>query len=214
MRPLFNKYQVWLVHTPSEANLFLWNQWKLLFPLVDRLVSLSPAKAAIRSHQAMDGIQGWLGFGRMAWNKENNEKWTTRYRQNEGSCAVVRFFDTQVWAPDWNHTDRTGLLPDLFIRLFNEPRSHISREGLVVAVKTSIARAHAATIESIMTDIADRVQGSTVSSMTRSWFPGAGFAYQIQDMNPGELDRLATGVTKPSTAGLILLFLKGKKTDP
>jgi hypothetical protein len=74
MRHLFNRYQLWVVNTTSEAQLYLWANWKHLFPLVDRLVSMSPAKGFIRTRQTMEDRNKWLGFGRMSWSIEDNEK--------------------------------------------------------------------------------------------------------------------------------------------
>lgn len=211
MRHLFNKYQLWVVSTAFEAQLYLWENWKSLFPLADALISLSPANASIRTFQSIEHKDGWLGFGRMPWSKENNEKWTKKYRENEANGIVIRFFETQIWAPDWNQVDKTGMPPDIFIRLFNEPQSRIAREGLIVAIKKAIAERNSAVIMHAIEDISRMVQDSTVTSITRSWYPGACFGNQIQDMNPSELEMIVKGNTKPSLTHRIQSIFKSKK---
>lgn len=210
MRHLFNKYQLWVVSTTSEAQLYLWNNWKYLFPLVDTLVLLSPEKASIRTFQAIEHKHGWLGFGRMSWNIENNEKWTKKYRGNEPNITCVRFFDTQIWAPDWNQACKTGIPPDIFIRLYNEPERKIAREGLIVAIKKRIAEKNAATIESAIADISKSIPDSTVASIARSWFPGAGFDNRIEDMNSHELEMIVKGNVTPSLSQRFQSILRSK----
>lgn len=197
MRHWFNKYRVWVVSTAAEARLYLWDNWKDLVPLVDELVALSSAAAYMKSHQALGQRSGWLGFGRMSWTRENNEKWATKHRDAPGG-AEVRFFDTQVWAPDLNDMDRTGSPPDLFLRLFNEPASAVAREGLVIAIRHSIAKRHASIIDRAVAGLSDRIEGSTVACLTRSWFPGAGFVNELADLNPQELERVVAAHGKPS----------------
>ncbi len=194
--------------TPSEAQLYLWENWKCLFPLMDRLVALTPARTSIRTHQAYEQEHGWLGFGRMSWNRENNEKWAKKYLENENNGPSVRFFDTQMWAPDWNHVDKTGIPPDLFIRLYNEPESRIAREGLIVAIKKAIAEKNAAEIEAVIADISGKVPDSTVKRITRSWFSGAGFGNRIEDMNPHELEMIVKGNVTPPLVHRFMSILK------
>jgi hypothetical protein len=206
----FNKYELWVVSTLSRAQLYLWENWKGLFPLVDSLIGLSPAKAFIRTHQAYEQEHGWLGFGRMSWNRENNEKWAKKYLENEDDGSRVRFFDTQIWVPDWNQAVKTGIPPDLFIRLFSEPESQIAKEGLIFAAKKTIAEKNTDAIESIIADISRRVPDSTVKRITRSWFSGAGFANRIEDMNPQELETIVQGHMIPSLAHRFWSILRSK----
>lgn len=196
--------------TTSDARLYLWENWRVLFPLIDRLVGLSPAKAFIRTHQAYNQGHGWLGFGRMSWNRENNEKWAKKCRANEDNESDVRFFDTQIWAPDWNHAERTGIAPDLFVRLFNEPDSRIAKEGLIVAFGKTIAEKNAAAIESAIADVSRMIPDSTVKRITRSWFAGAGFGNRIEDMNPQELEKIVKGNLTPSFAHRLQSILRSK----
>lgn len=211
MSHLFNKYDLWIVSTPAEAQLYLWDTWKCLFPLIDRLVAFSPAKAYIRTHQAYEHEHGWLGFGRMSWSRENNEKWAIKYRENENIGSRVRFFDTEIWAPDWNDVNKKGTAPDLFIRLFNEPDSRIAREGLIVAIKRSIAGKNAPELEAVIAGITGTMPDPTVTRITRSWFPGAGFVNRIEDMNPHELEMIVKGNVAPSLVRRFMSMLKSRK---
>jgi hypothetical protein len=213
MRPRLSKYQLWVVHTAAEAQLYLWEKWKYLLPLVDTLVSLSPAKAFMRSRQAIESENAWLGFGRMSWDKENNEKWTRLHKENESKGRGVRFFNTEIWAPDWNQVEKTGVFPDIYVRLYNEPDSRITREGLIIAIKHAIVEKNTAAIEPVIADISRTVPHSTVISITRSWGPGAGFVNHIQDMNNWELKTILEDRDRPSLAVRILSIFSGKRTD-
>jgi hypothetical protein len=203
------KYQMWVVNTASESQLYLWDNWKNLLPLLNSLMSLSPAKAFIRTAQGIDNNNSLLGFGRMAWSKESNEKWTKKYRENEAEEERVSFYDTQIWAPDWNQFDQTGMPPDLFVQLYNYPNSQTTREGLVIAIARGIAAQNSAIIEPAMAEISNIVQDSTVVKTTRSWWPGSGFPNQIQDINNWELEKLLRERNKPFLTDRILSLFKG-----
>src|SRR2546422_1044323 len=75
---------VYGVHLLTSAAAFpelcRWEHWQKAFPIVDRLMTMSPATAAIRTGQTFDNESHWLGFGRMIWSRKNNEKWTQKYR--------------------------------------------------------------------------------------------------------------------------------------
>ncbi len=213
MKLLLGKYRLWVVNTASEAQLYLWDNWKNLFPLVDTLISLSPAKAFIRTQQAIQHQNAWLGFGRMSWDKENNEKWTKQYRENKSNGHGVRFFNTEIWAPDWNQVEKTGTYPDIYVRLYNEPDSQITREGLIIAIKKAIVEKNTGAIEPVIAAISKTVPHSTVTSITRSWGPGSGFVNHIQDMNNWELKRVLEDRDRPSLVVRILSIFSGKRID-
>lgn len=177
---------------------------------MDRLVALSSAEASIRTHQAYEQENRWLGFGRMTWNKENNEKWAKKYLENKNSKSGVLFFDTEIWAPDWNCVYKTGVPPDLFIRLYNEHGSRVAGEGLIVAIKKGIAEKNAEEIRAVISDISGMVPDSTVNSAVRSWFPGSGFVNRIEDMNPHEIKMIVEGKVPPPLAHRLQSILRGK----
>ena len=72
---------VYGVHLLTSAaaipELCRWEHWQKAFPIVDRLMTMSPATAAIRTGQTFDNESHWLGFGRMIWSRKNNEKCET-----------------------------------------------------------------------------------------------------------------------------------------
>ena len=184
------KYQVWVVNTASESQLYLWDNWKRLLPLLDELVSLFPGKAFIRTAQGSQQRSSLLGFGRMAWNRENNEKWTKKYRSSESESELVSFYNTEIWVPDWNEFDRTGMPPDLFVQLYNYPGGRVVREGLIIAVGGPVVARNSALIERSIADISNAVPKSIVIKTVRSWWPGSGFPNQIRDFNSWELERV------------------------
>lgn len=176
-------------------------------------MSLSPAKTFIRTVQGVQNKDSLLGFGRMAWSIENNEKWTKKYRENESEKVGVSFYGTQIWVPDWNQFDKTGMPPDIFIQLYNYPSSQITREGLIIAITRAIVRENSAIIEPAIADTAKIVPDSTVAKTTRSWWPGSGFPNQIQDMNNWELERVLAGCNKSSIADQIRSIFKGRPNN-
>ncbi len=210
MRWLAHKYQLWIVNTASESQLYLWQNWERLFPWVDKFLSLSPAKAFIRSVQGIQPENSRLGFGRMAWSRENNEKWTKQYRENESAKSGVSFYRTEIWAPDWNQVDRSGMPPDIFVQLYNYPSSQTTREGLIIAITRSIAKENAAAIEPAIAGISTIIPDSVVRKISRSWSPGSGFPNHIQDMNNWELQKVLEGSNEPSLAHRIRSIFKGR----
>lgn len=189
-RYLFRKYRLWVINTPAEAQLYLWINYKLLYPHIDALLSVSRAKAFIRSSQSIEGKNGWLGFGRMAWTKENNEKWTKKYRMNKRSDENIEFFETQIWAPDWNNYCNTGVPPDVFIEIYNFQNDTTIREGVIVAIPDRIYKKHTNQIDIAIDEITKAIPEPTLSTTFRSWSPDGGFPNQIQDINNWEIAKV------------------------
>ncbi len=191
-RYLFREYRLWVVNTTAEAQLYLWENYKLLFPHIDALVGISPVKAFIRSLQSMEGKSGFLGFGRMAWSKENNEKWTKKYRGNRNDHANITFFKTQIWAPDWNHHCKTGVPPDIFLEVYNYKNDHKIGEGLIVTIPDIIYRKKTEFIDTTIHKIMKAIPKSKLSVVIRTWNPGGGFPNQIQDINSWEISKVVS----------------------
>jgi len=194
---LNKKYKLMVINTSDEAQLYLWKNWKNIFPLIDTLVNLSSEKAYIRTNQALENEDNWLGFGRMVWNKSNNEKWTRKYRENEFDNAKVTFFDTQIWAPDWNKCNKSNITPDIFIYLYHYPNENvkITREGLVISVPIKIYNMNIDLIESILNKLLNIIPNSTVAHTTRTWMPSNGFHNSIEDINNWELEKVLNNVS-------------------
>jgi len=185
---------LWVINTSSDAHLYLWENWKNIFPLIDTLVTLSPSKAYIRTNQALEHQSNWLGFGRMIWNKENNEKWTKKYRENEYANEKVTFFDTQIWAPDWNQHCETNIPPDIFVHLYNNPNDKIIKEGIVISMPERTFSNNKSVIESVLNKLLKVIPNSTLAQTTRSWWPSKGFPNQIQDINNWEIKKVLENV--------------------
>ena len=94
MKWRYRKYKLWVINTETEANLYLWDKWKVLLPSLDALIKLTTEPAFIRSFQSYEFENRWLGFGRMKWNEENNIKWTTKYRNAKTGGKIPEFSHT------------------------------------------------------------------------------------------------------------------------
>jgi hypothetical protein len=79
-------------------------------PSLDKLLALTKEKAFIKTSHSFEFENKWLGFGRMIWSEENNKKWTTKFRTPENESRL-KFFDTEVWSPDWHEVERSACLP-------------------------------------------------------------------------------------------------------
>ena len=128
----YKRYRLWVINTDKEAFLYKWDNWKLLMPSIDKLLKLTKEKAFIRTNQSFEFENKWLGFGRMTWDEENNVKWTTKYRTADNESRL-QFFGTEIWAPDWNEFVKSGVPPDIFVKLYNIPNSQTTRQGLIIA---------------------------------------------------------------------------------
>ena len=176
-----------------EANLYLWDKWKLLFPSLDVVINLTTEPAFIRSFQSYEYENRWLGFGRMKWNEKNNIKWSTEYRKGIRGDKVPRFFHTEIWAPDWNRVCDDGMPPDIFVQLYNFPTFQNIREGLVIAMPKSLYNKNRILIESELKKMMAEIPASTISTSTRGWWPGWKIGNQIGDINIQEIEKIVNG---------------------
>ena len=96
------KYNIWVINSKAVVSLYLWENWKRLYPDINGLVSLVNSQTYIRTFQSFEFEHKWLGFGRMSWTEKNNEKWASKYRTAEYEDKNIEFFGTEVWSPDWN----------------------------------------------------------------------------------------------------------------
>ncbi len=104
-----------LVSDAAEEPLHRWPYWQKAFDTLDGVLALSKETAAIRSMQSLPRSSKWLPFGRMVWNRKNNEKWTTKYLADASLSAELS--STEIWSPDWNAVARKEKAPDFYIRL-------------------------------------------------------------------------------------------------
>jgi hypothetical protein len=183
-------YSVWVINTELDAQLYIWDNWKKIYPQIASLLKLVTKQAYIRTFQSFEFENKWLAFGRMKWNLDNNEKWTTKYRTDETKSKSLQFFGTEIWAPDWNHCCNTGETPELFVNVYHQFNSDKLKEGILIAMpKRSVMKN-----EKIITSIVESIQGmipdATLSTTERYWTPSKGFHNRIEDMNPQELESI------------------------
>jgi hypothetical protein len=192
----YRRYRLWVINTDKEAFLYKWDNWKLLLPSIDNLLSLTKEKAFLKTSQSFELENKWLGFGRMAWSVENNKKWTTKFRTPENESRL-KFFGTEVWAPDWNEVVRSGVPPDIYFKLYNMNFKSI-REGLIIAIPRRVANRHKKTIELELTRLTNLIPNSTLTVTTRFWQPWFKFNNHVEDMNPQELEMIINEIRIPA----------------
>ncbi|MDR1698267.1 MAG: hypothetical protein LBR75_00370 [Prevotellaceae bacterium] len=163
--------------------------WQRLFPMLDAIVKLSRQDAFIKTDQSIVGTNKWLGFGRMKWNFDNNKKWTTKYLEGTDKREIT-FFDTEIWAPDWNYCCDKGITPDIFIKLCNNEVAEVAKESLVIAVSPKLDYKYRSLIESEVNRMARLIPDATISIATRRWSGGWKIGNGIGDMNIQELQEM------------------------
>lgn len=193
MKWKYRRYKLWIINTQTVANLYLWEKWKLLLPSLDILINLTTEPAFIRSYQSYEFENRWLGFGRMKWNEENNIKWTTKYRNGNIGDKTPDFSHTEIWAPDWNQVCDKDMPPDIFVQLYNFPTLEKIKEGIVIAMPKSIYNKNKILVDSELTKLINRIPGSTISTSTRSWWPGWKIRNHIGDINNQEIEKIVEG---------------------
>ncbi|MFD1145486.1 hypothetical protein ACFQ4C_30450 [Larkinella insperata] len=182
-------YTVWVINSASAVQLYVWDNWKAIYPELDTLLTLSNHPAYIQTFQSFGG-NSWLAFGRMRWNEENNTKWTSKYRTQEYSHEKLEFMGTKIWAPDCNHCYKKGQTPELYIHTYSYSHSENPLEGLLIAMPKQLAKQNKAFITSKLVAIQKRILNSSIYYLERYWTPSNGFLNRIEDMNYHELTSL------------------------
>ncbi|MNJ98392.1 hypothetical protein D3C87_161580 [compost metagenome] len=193
MKWKYRTYKLWVINTKTEANLYLWDKWKALLPSLDALINLTSEPAFIRSFQSYEFENRWLGFGRMKWNEESNIKWTTKYINVKTRDKIPDFSHTEIWAPDWNRVCDEDMPPDIFVKLYNFPRLEEIKEGIIIAMPKSLYNKNKGLVELELTKLTNEIPGATISTSTRSWWPGWKIRNQIGDINPQEIEKIIEG---------------------
>ena len=158
-------------------------------PSIDKLLTLTTEKAFIRTSQSFEFENKWLGFGRMTWDENNNVKWTTKYRTIDNE-SKLHFYQTEIWAPDWNEFNKSGVPPDVYVKLYNNPNSQTTREGLIIAIPKRMSLKRGVLIENEIQRLTELIPNSTLTMTTRLWYPWFRFVNNIDDMNPHELEKV------------------------
>lgn len=198
MKWIYEKYRLWVINTQTESDLFLWENWKKLFPALDTLIHLTTKQAYIRSFQMPETGSRWLGFGRMRWNEKNNILWTTKYQDPVKRKKDLLFNSTEIWAPDWNSVCDENIPPDVFIQLYHYPEIPEIREGLIIALPRSIYKQNGIKVDTALKLLSKDIPDSTVTTLTRFWKPVWRIGNEIGDMNPQELQKIVHGTSLDS----------------
>lgn len=183
-------YQLWVINTATECNLYLWDKWCLLLPSLNSLVKLTRERAFIRTFQSYEYENKWLGFGRMKWNDENNIKWTTKYRTNISLEDQPEFFYTEIWAPDWNQVCDTGVPPDVFIHLYNYEAMSEMREGLIIAIPRSLYKKNKLMVDDILSELVSNISGANIYETKRDWWGRTALRNSIESITPQEIKKI------------------------
>lgn len=182
------KYFVININTTEDFKIDNWENWKQIFPSIDFLIRLIDCKneTYIRTFQSFEFKNIWLGFGRMKWNEQNNQQWTTKFKLDEFSNKKLQFFNTEIWCPDWNHYEKAGETPNIFINVYTESDSNT---GLIIAIKKGkLFSQNKLPINSILNEIKSLIPNSNLRKVERYWKASLGFQNEIQDMSFNELD--------------------------
>jgi len=185
----FRSYQIWVINTTKECHLYLWDGWHLIMPSIDILLKLTQEQSYIRTFQSFEYENRWLGFGRMKWNEENNIKWTTKYRKNNLE-KQPEFFNTEIWAPDWNTVCKTGMPPDIFVSLYNYPGINEIREGFIIALPNSLYKGNKKIVDDLLIQIASHIPYSEIHETKRDWWGRTASRNNIEDLTPQEIKKI------------------------
>jgi hypothetical protein len=182
------KYIVININSTSDIQFNDWNYWKNIYIIFDYILNKLELnqKSYIRSFQSFKTESNWLGFGRMKWSKENNQKWTQKYKSEEYSNKVLEFFDTEIWSPDWNDFDKTGNSPKFFSKVYHENEN----KGIVLALDIRLYESNTEIIEKSIQEIQKIIPNSSLNIFKRNWKPSAGFYNNLIDITYIEIQKV------------------------
>ena len=155
------EYEIYIFETSLNFELYLWENWELIYLSLDKLISNMSLKPSIRTSQSFESKSDWLGFGRMVWSKKNNEKWTQKYRTEEYKNEIIQFFNTEIWAPDWNWVLKNKKAPDLLIK--------VEKECFFIAILNEKAILFPNEIESCIKELETTIRDYKLTKGKRSW---------------------------------------------
>jgi hypothetical protein len=168
------------ITTSEKYTINDWESWKEIYPEIDSLLSLNKNQTFIRTFQSFEHDNKWLGFGRMKWNLENNIKWTEKYKNQK----QLNFYNTEIWCPDWNHYEKTGNYPDIFINAFQFP----DETGLLFAIKKTFYIENKEEIDSLLSNVNSKIPNSSLKLAERFWKKK--HQNDILDLNQHDLKKL------------------------
>lgn len=177
------KYRVFVLYSKeTDQKLYRHREWMKFVPVFDEIFKLSSRKAFIRSRQTSDNKKGWLGFGRMPWNEASNEKWTTLYLGGEDD---VKFYNTQVWCPDWNEIYSRGQAIDIFLKVDNGDwlveHGVESYQALIIAFKEGLYAENMKEVDRLVQHLEDLVENCKRETFSIPWAKSILYCLGMED---------------------------------
>ncbi len=164
-----DEYVVWIILRKStDLKLHDWKIWERCFQILNNLINNQPEKMTIRTSQSVPKTSTWLPFGRMIWNKKNNLKWTSKYKEGDNKVENIEFFDTEFWCPSWTICERENIAPDIFMKIDAMEKGLLNDlfdESLLIASKIKNDSVNQAIIE----EIAEQIDAQYIIKGNRQW---------------------------------------------
>lgn len=142
-------YSYYLFGCSNDKPIWYWENWKKCIPLLQPIIDLSPELPFIKTSQIIPVAygkdkqfksfnKGGLSFDRMIWNEINNEKWTTKYVNEDGWT----FFNTEIAFPTRSYCHKNNITPDLLITIHNENLNSLQEpiidQAITIHIKTHL----------------------------------------------------------------------------
>jgi hypothetical protein len=142
-------YSYYLFGLSIDKPIWNWEIWEKCIPFLQSIIDICPETPSIKTSQSIPVTygkndqfvshdKGSLRFGKMLWNKKDNEKWTTKYA-NENNWT---FFDTEIAYPTRSHCHKNHSNPDLFITIHNENLTNTNdpkiNQSITIHIRTSL----------------------------------------------------------------------------
>ena len=180
-------YSYYLLGLGEPNPIWKWSEWKKYLDVLQPIIDLSPEIPMIKTSQSIpvavgkkgDSLsydKGYLRFGKMVWNHHNNEKWTTKYANEERWT----FFDTEIAFPTRSHCHKNGGNPDLMIIVKNENLSGIipptANQSITIHIKSNIIdQKKLAIIDDVIIEIAKMMNCKIAGKIKRPSSYKSGF---------------------------------------
>lgn len=172
-----SNYHITLWHSKNRAQ--IWHQWPVwgrFFDPLDTYINTLQAKTAIRTFQERPEKKNWLGFGRMVWSQKNVEKCCKKYTTGAYNDGKTRFYETQVWAPDWNAAGKDNPV-QLYVSLQDTKLSESYHQSLLIAVLDSVVQKDETACQTLCENISGILPEADCIQFKRTWAEETGEGY-------------------------------------
>lgn len=137
--PWEEKYTVWFILVDTSVfKIHDWEIWKAYYLALDPMLSKLNPQTEIRTFQTHKWIWWWLPFGKMHWNRENNIKWTSKFKKGWRKRKSLEFFNTEVLSPDYYSCEKSKTFPKVYLRIdegLNEYWKQPYNASILIAIK-------------------------------------------------------------------------------